>query len=332
MKEAMSKPILEVVNINKKFPNYGTFKFLGPKSYVNAASDVSLVLKEGETYGLVGESGSGKTTTGRIIVGLTKADSGQVIYEGKNLLDLSRNDFRQYRKDIQLVFQDPFSSLNPRKRIGDILEEPLIIHNMGDKKERQDKVFKMLNTVGLQAEHYFRYPHEFSGGQRQRLGLARALIIEPKVVVCDEPVSALDVSIQAQILNLLKELQEELKLTLLFITHDISVVRHVSNRIGIMYLGKIVEEANTEDLFKNPLHPYTKLLFSAVPDFTKRQKKRESKISGEIPKLSKDFQGCVFYARCPMARDKCKAQGPIMEEKAEDHFVSCHYVDKFKEK
>ena len=332
VKNQMSKPILEVIDINKKFPVFGTFKFLGAKSYVNAASDVSFKLKEGETYGLVGESGSGKTTTGRIIVGLTKADSGQVIYEGKNLLDLSRSDFRQYRKDIQLVFQDPFSSLNPRKRIGDILEEPLIIHNMGDKKERQEKVFKMLKTVGLQTEHYFRFPHEFSGGQRQRLGLARALIIDPKVVVCDEPISALDVSIQAQILNLLKDLQEELKLTLLFITHDISVVRHVSSRIGIMYLGKIVEEANTEDLFKNQLHPYTRALFAAVPDFTKKQKKRESKISGEIPKLPQDFQGCVFYARCPMATDKCKGQTPLMEEKVEDHFVSCHYVKKVKEK
>ncbi len=328
----MSKPILELIDINKKFPVYGSFKILGPKSYVNAASNVSLKLYEGETYGLVGESGSGKTTTGRIILGLTKADSGQVIYKGKNLLNLSRREFRLYRKDIQLVFQDPFSSLNPRKRIGDILEEPLIIHDMGNKKERQDQVFKMLETVGLQAEHYFRFPHEFSGGQRQRLGLARALIIKPKIVVCDEPVSALDVSIQAQILNLLKDLQKDLKLTLLFITHDISVVRHVSNRIGIMYLGKILEEAGTDDLFNNQLHPYTRALFSAVPDFTKRYKNRDIKISGEIPKLSEDFKGCVFYARCPFAKDKCKNEVPLTEEKQEEHYVSCHYVERLKER
>lgn len=328
----MTKPILKVMDINKKFPVYGSFKFLGPKSYVSAASDVSFKLNEGETYGLVGESGSGKTTTGRIILGLTKADSGKVIYKDHDLLQLSRNEFREYRKDIQLVFQDPFSSLNPRKRIGDILEEPLIIHKMGNKKERQEQVFKMLETVGLQTEHYFRFPHEFSGGQRQRLGLARALIINPKVVVCDEPVSALDVSIQAQILNLLKELQDELKLSLLFITHDISVVRHVSNRIGIMYLGKIVEEASTEDLFKDQLHPYTQGLFSAVPDFTKKKNKRSVSIKGEIPTLTQDFKGCVFYARCPMATEKCKVESPIMEEKEHNHFAACHYVRSMKEK
>lgn len=327
----MNKPILELVDINKKFPVYGSFKILGPKSYVNAASDVSFKLREGETYGLVGESGSGKTTTGRIILGLTKADSGKVIYKDNDLLQLSRKDFREYRKDIQLVFQDPFSSLNPRKRVGEILEEPLIIHKMGDKKERQEQVFKMLKTVGLQIDHYFRFPHEFSGGQRQRLGLARALIINPKIVVCDEPVSALDVSIQAQILNLLKELQEELKLTLLFITHDISVVRHVSNRIGIMYLGKIVEEASTDDLFRKQLHPYTQALFSAVPDFTKKKAKRSASIKGEIPTLTKEFKGCVFYARCPMATEKCKAEPPTMEEKADNHFAACHYVRNMKE-
>jgi len=322
----MDKPVLEVMDLYKKFPVYGSFKWLGPKSHVNAVSNVSFKLYEGETYGLVGESGSGKTTTGRIILGLTKADSGKVIYKDKDLIQLSKNEFREFRKDIQLVFQDPFSSLNPRKRVGSILEEPLIIHKMGNKKERQDLVFDMLKTVGLQPEHYFRFPHEFSGGQRQRLGLARALIINPKVVVCDEPVSALDVSIQAQILNLLKELQGEMKLTLMFITHDISVVRHISNRIGIMYLGKIVEEACTDDLFRNPLHPYTRLLFSAVPDFTKKNKKRNAVISGEIPFFSQNFQGCVFHARCPAAGDKCRTEAPVMKKTGDNHFVSCHYI------
>lgn len=322
----MDRPILEVMDLYKKFPVYGSFKWLGPRYHVNAVSNVSFKLYEGETYGLVGESGSGKTTTGRIILGLTKADSGKVIYKDKDLIKLSKNEFREFRKDIQLVFQDPFSSLNPRKRIGSILEEPLIIHKKGNKKERQDMVFNMLKIVGLQPEHYFRFPHEFSGGQRQRLGLARALIINPRVVVCDEPVSALDVSIQAQILNLLKEIQREMKLTLMFISHDISVVRHISNRIGIMYLGKIVEEAGTDDLFRNPLHPYTRLLFSAVPDFTKKNIKRHAVIAGEIPSFSQDFQGCVFHTRCPIAGDKCRTEAPIMEKTGDNHFVSCHYL------
>lgn len=324
----MTKLLLEVKNLNKSFPLYGSFKFRGPKSFVRAARDVSFSLRKGEVYGLVGESGSGKTTAGRMILGLIPADSGQIIYEGQDLLKLSPKEFRNLRREIQLVFQDPFSSLNPRKRIGEILEAPLKVHNLGDKETRQERVFRMLETVGLQAEHYFRYPHEFSGGQRQRIGLARALIIEPRLLICDEPVSALDVSIQAQILNLLKKLQGEMDLTMMFITHDISVVRHISDRIGIMYLGKIVEEASTQDLFKKPLHPYTHLLFSAVPEFSKKRRRRAG--LGETRPLSKDFEGCVFYNRCPWAQDICKKESPQLREFGQGHRAACHFVEEIK--
>lgn len=328
MEQAADHSILKVSSLHKQFPVYGSFgKLWGAKGYVKAVTDVSLQLREGETYGLVGESGSGKTTTGRTILGLTPASQGQVLYRDRDLAAMSREEIRKFRKDVQLVFQDPFSSLNPRKRIGRILEEPLIIHKMGDKAERREKVFHILKTVGLQPEHYFRFPHEFSGGQRQRLGLARALIMNPKIIVCDEPVSALDVSIQSQILNMLKRLQRELKLTLLFITHDISVVRYISDRIGIMYLGKIVEEALTDDLFHEPLHPYTKALFSAVPDFTRSRLQDRMILRGEIPSPLSPPSGCVFHTRCPFATDVCKAEVPALREVRPNQKVACHLVD-----
>lgn len=328
MEQAAEHSILKVSSLHKQFPVYGSFgKLWGAKGYVKAVTDVSFQLREGETYGLVGESGSGKTTTGRTILGLTPASQGQVLYRDRDLATMSREEIRKFRKDVQLVFQDPFSSLNPRKRIGRILEEPLIIHRMGDKAERQEKVFHILKTVGLQPEHYFRFPHEFSGGQHQRLGLARALIMNPKIIVCDEPVSALDVSIQSQILNMLKQLQRELKLTLLFITHDISVVRYISDRIGIMYLGKIVEEALTDDLFHEPLHPYTKALFSAVPDFTRSRLKDRIILRGEIPSPLSPPSGCVFHTRCPYATDVCKAEVPALREVRPNQKVACHLVD-----
>jgi oligopeptide/dipeptide ABC transporter ATP-binding protein len=327
MERELSRPILDVISLQKRFPMYGAFgRIFGAKSYVNAVTDVSFQLYEGETYGLVGESGSGKSTTGRTILGLTPASSGQVIYQDQDLVTLSRKEMRKLRKDIQIVFQDPFSSLNPRKRIGQILEESLIIHKMGDKAQRQEAVFNILDTVGLQSEHYFRYPHEFSGGQRQRLGLARALIMNPKIIICDEPVSALDVSIQSQILNMLKQLQRELKLTLLFITHDISVVRYISDRIGIMYLGKIVEEALTDDLFHEPLHPYTKALFSAIPDFTRHRLKERIVLKGEIPSPLSPPSGCVFHTRCPYATERCREEVPILREIQANHKVACHLI------
>ncbi|RXZ82030.1 ATP-binding cassette domain-containing protein [Paenibacillaceae bacterium] len=327
MGQSASNPILEVNSLYKKFPVYGPFgKLFGAKAHVNAVTDVSFQLYEGETYGLVGESGSGKSTTGRTTLGLTPASAGQVLYQNRDLSAMSGAEMRKFRKDVQLVFQDPFSSLNPRQRIGDALEEPLIIHRMGDKAERQEKVFGILKTVGLQPEHYFRYPHEFSGGQRQRVGLARALIMNPKVIICDEPVSALDVSIQSQILNMLKQLQQELKLTLLFITHDISVVRYISDRIGIMYLGKIVEEALTDALFQEPMHPYTKALFSAVPDFTRSKLKERIVLRGEIPSPLSPPSGCVFHTRCPFATEVCKKETPVLREVREHHKVACHLV------
>lgn len=324
----MYNPILQVRDLQKKFPVYGPLGRLGkPKSFIHAVDHVSFHLYEGETYGLVGESGSGKTTIGRTILGLNESDGGQVIYQGVDLMSLTPGAFKRYRRDMQLVFQDPFSSLNPRKRVGTLLEEPLIIHKIGTSKERKEKVFEILDMVGLQPEHYFRFPHEFSGGQRQRIGLARAFITNPNIIICDEPVSALDVSIQAQILNLLMQLQKDLKLTMIFITHDISVVRHISNRIGVMYLGNIVEEALTDGLFSNPLHPYTKALFSAVPDFLKapHQKKRE-RLKGETPPNTMDVTGCPFHHRCPLATDFCNTEKPRMHEVEPQHFVACHYV------
>ncbi len=319
--------ILNVRNLQKKYPIYGRFgKLMGPVSYVNAISNVNFDLYEGETFGLVGESGSGKTTTGRAILGLAPANSGSVMYKGTDLVKLSNSEYRPIRSEIQLVFQDPYSSLNPRKRIGSLLEEPLIVQKRGNQKERQERVFEILNTVGLQPEHYFRYPHEFSGGQRQRIGLARALIMEPKIIICDEPVSALDVSIQAQILNLLKELQRKLKITLLFITHDISVVRYISNRIGVMYLGTIVENAPTDELFKNPVHPYTRALFSAVPEFSHDKEKKRVILKGEIPVNKPDFKGCVFHTRCPKAEERCKQETPQQVEVEPGHYASCHLL------
>lgn len=259
----MKAPLLEIQNLQKRYPIYGPLgKLFPPKTNMKAVSNMSLQLYEGETYGLVGESGCGKSTTGRSIVGLVKPDGGQIMYHGKDLTKLSDSEFRPLRRDIQMVFQDTLSSLNPRSRIGALLEEPMIIQGMGDAAERRQKVLDILKMVGLAEDHYFRYPHELSGGQVQRLGIARALIIDPKLIVCDEPVSALDVSIQSQILNMLVSLQKEMNLSLLFISHDIGVVRYISNRIGVMYLGTLVEEAGTDELFEYTLHPYTQALFA----------------------------------------------------------------------
>jgi oligopeptide transport system ATP-binding protein len=320
-------PLLEVISMEKRFPVSSSFgSLLKNKKQINAVNGISFSLYEGETYGLVGESGSGKSTTGRTLLGLTPATAGQVLYRNQDLTKLSTAALRNLRRHIQFVFQDPFSSLNPRKRIGAILEEPLIIHKMGNKEQRQQLVFEILEAVGLQPEHYFRYPHEFSGGQRQRIGLARALIVNPEIMICDEPVSALDVSIQSQILNMLKQLQQSRKLTLLFITHDISVVRYISDRIGIMYLGTIVEEAVTDDLFANPQHPYTKALFSAVPDITKNRLKERIVLQGEIPSPLSLPTGCVFHTRCPIATEMCKKVKPVLEQTQAHHKVACHLV------
>lgn len=320
----MRRSLLEIRDLRKKYPIYGPLgRLLGPVDHINAVAGVSFTIYEGETYGLVGESGCGKTTTGRAILGLERADSGQVLYSGRDLTKLTQREFLTLRKELQLVFQDTLSSLNPRRRIGALLEEPLIIHKVGDRALRRGLVLEILEMVGLSEEHYFRYPHELSGGQVQRLGMARALIIRPKLVVCDEPVSALDVSIQAQILNVLRSLQKELNLSLLFISHDIGVVRYISDVIGVMYLGTIVEQARTEQLFKAPTHPYTQLLFSAIP-------RLDSEFStytapqGEAPTHTDGFRGCVFHTRCPYATERCRAEAPALRELSPEHWVACH--------
>lgn len=320
--------ILEVQHLKKYFPVTGSLgRVGGVKGEVKAVNNVSLNLYPGETYGLVGESGSGKSTTGRTILRLTEPTDGKVIYNNQNIFELTQKELKSVRRDMQLVFQDPFSSLNPRIRIGKALEEPLTIHSIGRKSERQDRAFEILEKVGMRAEHYYRYPHEFSGGQRQRLGLARALISNPKILICDEPVSALDVSIQSQVINLLQQLQDEFNLTYLFITHDISVVHHISDRIGVMYLGEIVEEAPTESLFASPLHPYTQALFSAVPGKHRTQARERIVLKGEIPSPLDPPTGCMFHTRCPFATERCRVETPQRKELSPGHFVACHLYD-----
>jgi|HigsolmetaGSP11D_1036233.scaffolds.fasta_scaffold01421_5 oligopeptide transport system ATP-binding protein len=321
------EPLLELVNVSRLFPAQRTLNTLWKRPMVTAVKDVSLRLYEGETYGLVGESGSGKSTTGRMIVGLSKPSTGEVRYRGTDLYKLSGEQHRSMRRKIQFVFQDPYSSLNPKKRIGDILEEPLIIHRMGSSEERREEVFRMLDAVGLRPEHYFRYPHELSGGQAQRIGIARALILKPDIIVCDEPVSALDVSIQSQILNLFKKLQREMKLTMLFISHDMSVVRYISDRIGVMYLGKIVEEAPTDELFAHAKHPYTQALLSSVPDYTREKRRERIVLRGELPSPLNPPSGCVFHTRCPYAWERCKLEVPRLQTAGTHHLAACHLLD-----
>lgn len=323
----MSEHLLEIKNLKKSFPIYGKpGKLFGTKQRMCAVDDMSFYIREGETYGIVGESGCGKSTTGRTIVGLNKPDSGSILYKGQDLCKLSDNEFRPLRKDLQMVFQNTLSALNPRQRIGDILEDILRLHGTTDAAERREKVLDTLKKVGLTEEHYFRFPHELSGGQVQRLGIAGALIINPKLIVCDEPVSALDVSIQAQILNMLLDLQKELRLSLLFISHDIGVIRFISDRVGVMYLGSLVEETETEELFRNPLHPYTKALFASAPDPYIKHKEFAA-LKGEQPVRTEDFKGCAFASRCPHATEKCRNEAPVFREVKTGHKAACHLLE-----
>ncbi|WP_126429072.1 ABC transporter ATP-binding protein [Brevibacillus marinus] len=327
-RELDQRPLLEIKDLKKYYPVKGGLQKLGKvKEQVKAINDISFQLYEGETYGMVGESGCGKSTTGKTILRLIEPTSGKAIYRNQDLFQLSGKALRDMRQELQMVFQDPFSSLNPRMRIGQTLEEPLAIHSIGSKKERTAMVMEILSKVGLREEHYYRYPHEFSGGQRQRIGLARALIINPKIVILDEPVSALDVSIQSQIINLLRRLQDDLKLTYLFISHDIGVVRHISDRIGVMYLGKIVEEALTDDLFATPLHPYTQALLSAVPQAKPNLRRERIILKGDLPSPLSLPSGCVFHTRCPYTKEVCKEKEPVRKEIAKRHFVACHLYE-----
>ena len=316
------KVLLRATDVKKYFPITGLFGKV--ENYVKAVDGVSLELYKGETYGLVGETGCGKSTLGRTLIRLLPATEGSVELDGMELTKLSAAESRRLRRRVQMVFQDPFTSLNPRKRIGDILTEALDIQNIGEKSQRMDMAMELMQQVGLLVEHYYRYPHELSGGQRQRVGLARALIVNPELVVCDEPVSALDVSVQSQILNLLVDMQKKRELTYLFISHDMAVIRYVSDRIGVMYLGHLVEEAEAAELFANPLHPYTQVLLSAVPSPDPHVKKQRTVLEGDLPSPIDPPGGCVFHTRCPRAKECCKHELPPMREVSPGHKVACH--------
>ncbi|WP_066174896.1 ABC transporter ATP-binding protein [Bacillus marinisedimentorum] len=320
------EPLLEIKQIKKHFPiNQGLLK-KNHKS-LRAVDGVNLELSERETYGLVGESGCGKSTLGRMVVNLLKPTSGEITFYGKNISDFKRNAEKEYSKNVQMIFQDPYSSLNPRQKVIDILKEPLTIHRPSlSNKEKNEIAMNLIERVGLSPDHASRFPHQFSGGQRQRIGIARAVALEPKLIVCDEPVSALDVSIQSQIINLLKDLQKDLGISYLFIAHDLGVVKHISDRIAVMYLGNIVEVAPKREIFAEPLHPYTQALLSSIPKEHPNEKKDRIKLKGELPSPSNPPNGCKFHTRCPIAEDICKVESPNLEFKKSGHKVACHFA------
>ncbi len=321
------KIILEVKNLKKYFPVLGGV-FSKPVAWVKAVDDVSFHIYEGETFSLVGESGSGKTTTGKTILKLHEPTGGHIFFEGKDISDFSPSQMRPLRRDMQIIFQDPYGSLNPRLPVGEIIREPLVVHKIGNKKEQEERVIEIMKLVGLRPEYLHRYPHEFSGGQRQRIGIARAVVLNPKFIVADEPVSALDASIQAQVLNLLLELQQKLALTYLFIAHNLAVVRHVSDRVGVMYLGHLMEVADTKELFDRPLHPYTQALLSAIPIPDPDVKKERIILQGDIPSPINPPSGCPFRTRCMYAKPICAEKTPPLIDIGDGHYVACHFVEK----
>ncbi len=318
--------ILEVHNLRKCFPLKKTFTGKVTQELI-AVDNVSFKLKPGETLGIVGESGCGKTTLGRAILKLHQPTSGRIIFEGQDITDFKSSQMREIRKKMQIIFQDPYSSLPPRSTVGGILSEPVMVHNIVPKAEIKDYVLDLMDKCGLRDYYYERYPHEFSGGQRQRICIARALSVNPKLVICDEPVSALDVSIQAQIINLLKKLQQDMNLTYMFISHDLSVVKFISDKIGVMYLGSMVEYGTKEEIFSNPLHPYTQALFSAIPHPDPNVKMNRIILKGDIPSPANPPKGCRFHTRCPYAKDICKEVTPEYKDHGNGHCAACHLLD-----
>jgi oligopeptide transport system ATP-binding protein len=326
--KADNEVLLQVVNLEKHFPITSGFVFENQVGAVKAVDGISFEVLKGETLGLVGESGCGKSTLGRTILQLHRPTSGEVFFEGKNLVELKGKALRKVRRRAQMIFQDPYSSLNPRTTVYEIISEPLQIHNIATGKECVERVQELLNNVGLNHRFVNRYPHEFSGGQRQRIAIARALALNPEFIVCDEPISALDVSIQAQIVNLLEELQDEFKLTFLFIAHDLSMVRHISRRVAVMYLGKLVELTDRDQLYNDPQHPYTKALLSAVPihDPLVEEKRRRIILEGDVPSPAHPPKGCNFNTRCPLAERKCFEDEPLFRQVSPDIWCACHLV------
>lgn len=320
--------LIEVKNLVKYYPVYGGV-FKRVVAQVKAVDDVSFSINKGETLGLVGESGCGKSTVGHTMLGLLPHTSGSVIYKGNNLFELNSKEIKEMRHHLQIVFQDPYASLDPRLPVGDSISEGLKIHNIGNNQERFERVIEAMRSVGLEDYHAMRYPHEFSGGQRQRIGIARALVMKPDFIVLDEPVSALDVSIQAQVLNILRELQQNFGLTYLFVAHNLAVVEHISDRVAVMYLGKVVELADRKELFSKPLHPYTRALMSAIPIPNPRVKRERIILEGDVPSPLNPPSGCRFHPRCPYAEERCSIEEPAFREIKPNHWVACHFAEDF---